>query len=167
VDGRKDVNTHETYLRGKPKMVGMGSSLDNRLFSAIIDGELSGNGGKVAEGSRGDGRALCTLDGVGEGVPALAVGEGRWCISGNVGAVMLTEGTENRGCRSCSSGRSITLSLVASRRWDAAGNAVIVDLGQSLVPRTARVKQASFNSSNYDTGTPLSLQNQNLTRIAS
>lgn len=56
---------------------------------------------------RGDGRALCTLERVGEGVPALAVGDGRWCISGNVGAVMLTEGTESRGCPSRSRGRSI------------------------------------------------------------
>lgn len=58
-------------------MVGAGSSLDNRLFSAIIDAELSGNGGKDAEGIRGDGRELCPLEEVGEGVPTLAVGEGR------------------------------------------------------------------------------------------
>lgn len=69
--------------------------------------ELSGKGGRDVDGIRGDGRPLCTLERVGEGVPALAVGDGRWCISGNVGAVMLTEGTESRGCASRSSGRSI------------------------------------------------------------
>lgn len=54
--------THETYLRGKPKIVGEGSSLDNLLFSAIIGGELSGNGGRVADRIRGDGRELCVLE---------------------------------------------------------------------------------------------------------
>ena len=43
-------------------MVGMGSSLDNRLFNAIMGAELSGNGGNDAEGIRGDGRELCPLE---------------------------------------------------------------------------------------------------------
>ncbi len=58
-------------------MVGVGSSLDNRVFSVTMGAELSGNGGKDAEVSRGGGRDLCSLEGAGEGVPALAVGDGR------------------------------------------------------------------------------------------
>ena len=106
--------THETYLRGKPKIVGAGSSLDNRVFSAIIGAELSGNEGKDAKGMRGDGREPCPRKGgAGEGAPTLVVREGRRCIFGNGGAAVRTVGIDDRGYRSGSRGRSIADALLS------------------------------------------------------
>jgi|SRR5712671_85800 len=64
--------THETYLSGKPKMVGEAASSLNTRASRVM--ARSERGGSVAVvRSSGDGFALRSLEEAREGVPALAV----------------------------------------------------------------------------------------------